>query len=153
MTPPVTEMVLVVGPIEPATKRGLLGVENLSAAARAMRAAATLIAWVCSSQPVLGEHERGRAEGVGLEDVGAGSEETLVHALDDVGPRQHEVLVAALQVGAAEVVGAEVEVLDRRAHGAVEDEDPLAEEAFQNCYATLTGRRSCVGHLEVDPTF
>ncbi len=39
VTPPVTLMALVVGPMEPATKRGLAGVENSSAACRASRAA------------------------------------------------------------------------------------------------------------------
>ena len=43
MIPPVTLMALVVGPIEPATKRGFAGFENSSAALRASSAAARLI--------------------------------------------------------------------------------------------------------------
>ena len=39
------------GPIEPATNRGRDGVENASAAARAMRAAHRLISRVCSPTP------------------------------------------------------------------------------------------------------
>ena len=38
----------------------------------------------------------------------------------------HEDLVAALEVGPAEVVGGEVEALDVGADGAVEDDDALA---------------------------
>ena len=45
VTPPVTVMALVVGPIEPATKRGLAVVENSSAACRARRAAARFSSW------------------------------------------------------------------------------------------------------------
>ena len=43
VTPPVTDSVFVVGPIAPATKLGLSGVEYLSAASRASLAAARLI--------------------------------------------------------------------------------------------------------------
>ena len=46
---------------------------------------------------------------------------------DEVGPREHEVLVAALERGAAEVVGTEVLVLHPGAERAVEDEDALGE--------------------------
>ncbi len=44
-------MAFVVGPIDAATKRGLLGVENSAAAWRANFAAATLISWHSSSSP------------------------------------------------------------------------------------------------------
>ena len=86
-------------------------------------------------EAVLGEHERGRAEGVGLEDVGAGREEALVDALDDVGAREHEILVAAFEIGTAEIVGTEVEGLDRGSHGAVEHQDALGEESLEKGYA------------------
>jgi len=46
---------------------------------------------------------------------------------DDLGPREIEVLVAALEVSAAEVLGGEIARLDHGAHGAVEDQDPLGE--------------------------
>ena len=46
---------------------------------------------------------------------------------DDVGPGEHEHLVAALEVGAAEVVGGQVLLLDVRAEGAVVDDDPLVD--------------------------
>ena len=72
--PPVTVMALVVGPMEPATKRGLAGVENSSAASRASCAARKFRSWASSARCVFGEDEGGAAEGVGFNDVGPGSE-------------------------------------------------------------------------------
>ena len=74
---------------------------------------------------VLVEHEGEGAEGGGLDRVDAGLEVLGVHLLDQLGPGEHEVLVAALERGTAEVVGAEVLVLHPRAEGAVEDERPV----------------------------
>ena len=76
--PPVTEMALVVGPIEPATKRGRVDVVAASPAARAIEPARRLISKRLLGEPVLGQHDRGRAEGVGLDDVGAGVEVAVV---------------------------------------------------------------------------
>ena len=58
VTPPVTVIALVVGPIEPATNRGRSGVENASAASRPMlgRGAVDLVRR--SRKTVLGEHDR-----------------------------------------------------------------------------------------------
>ena len=78
-------------------------------------------------QPVLGEDDRGRAEGVGLDDVAADLVEGAVHLGHDVGPGLDEPFVAPLEVGPAEVVGAEAEQLQVRPHGAVEDDHPLAQ--------------------------
>src|SRR5205823_2375882 len=47
-------------------------------------------------EPVFGERDARAAEGVGLDDVGAGGEVALVHVAHDVGPGEDEVLVAAL---------------------------------------------------------
>ena len=76
---------------------------------------------VLAQAPLL-ELEAGGLEGVGLDDLGAGAHHRLVQLLDDVGPVQDERLVAlALQPA---VVGLrEVELLQRRAHRAVEDDD------------------------------
>src|SRR6185437_10460313 len=49
--PPVTEIALVVGPIEPATKRGRRGVLAASAAARAIEPARRFISRACSASP------------------------------------------------------------------------------------------------------
>ena len=56
-------------------------------------------------EAVLAEHQRRAAEGVGLDDVAAGREVALVDAVDHVGAGGAEVLVAPLELGAAEVVG------------------------------------------------
>ena len=61
-------------------------------------------------------------EGVGLDDLGAGLEHRGVHALDHVGPVEHERLVA-LALQAAVVLGGQLELLERRAHAAVVDDD------------------------------
>ena len=66
----------------------------------------------------------------GLDDVGAGRRGSRAWIVaDDVGPREDQVLVAALELGAAEVLGGEVLRLEPRAHRAVEDEDALARSS------------------------
>jgi hypothetical protein len=79
-------------------------------------------------EPVLGEHDRRAAEGVGLDDVRARRQVLAVDRADDVGPALDQELVAAVELGPAEVVGGEVPGLDRGAHGAVDDEDALLEQ-------------------------
>ena len=64
-------------------------------------------------------------ERVGLDDLGARVDHRRVHALDDVGPVEDERLVA-LAGEPAVVGGGEVELLERRAHPAVEHDDTLA---------------------------
>ena len=64
-------------------------------------------------------------EGVRLEHLGAGLQHRLVHALDHVGPVQHQRLVA-LALKPAVVLLRQVELLERRAHAAVEDDHALA---------------------------
>jgi hypothetical protein len=51
-------------------------------------------------QAVVGLRDRRRAEGVGLDDVGAGGQVRVVHRAHDVRPRQHQqVVVARRSVG------------------------------------------------------
>ena len=76
-----------------------------------------------------------RLEGVGLHDLGARLDHRLVDALDDVGAVEHERLVAA----AGELVVVlerEVELLERRAHAAVEDDDVIAHGGQEVTHAT-----------------
>ena len=70
--------------MEPATKRGFAAVENWSAAKRASLAAAVELVGLVA-EVVVGEHEARAAEGVGLDDVGAGLQVRLVDVRDDVG--------------------------------------------------------------------
>ena len=74
---------------------------------------------------VLGEDGGEAAEAGGLDGVDADVEERRVHGGDDVGPREAQHLVAALEGLPAEVVGRQVESLHVRAEGTVEDDDPL----------------------------
>src|SRR5215211_2988739 len=77
------------------------------------------------SEPPLPELQPARLEGVGLDHLGARLEHRLVDALDHVGTVQDKRLVA-LSGQPAVVFGGQVELLERGAHAAVEDDDPLA---------------------------
>ena len=77
--------------------------------------------------PVLGEDQTEGPEGGGLHCVDAGGEVLAVHLADEIGAGEDEVLVAALEVGTAEIVGAEITALDPGAEGAVEDQDALGQ--------------------------
>ncbi len=79
-------------------------------------------------EPVLGQHHRRRAEGVGFDDVGAGREVAAVEVEHDIRPVQHERLVAADEPLAAVIDGAEAAAGESRAGGAVEHQDPPAEQ-------------------------
>ena len=78
-------------------------------------------------QPVFGQHDRGGAERAGLDDVAPDLEERTVYLGDEVGAGTDQDLVATLEVGAAEVLGAQAQHLQVGAHGAVEDQDPLPQ--------------------------
>jgi hypothetical protein len=69
------------------------------------------------------EDEASSAEGVGLDAVGTGGKIGGVDLADDVRPGAHQQLVAAVR--ALEVLGAEVGVLDHRAHRPVAHEHVL----------------------------
>ena len=82
---------------------------------------------------VVGLGDRGRGEGVGLEDVRAGDRIGEVDVLDRLRLGQGQKVVVALEMAlaadealAAEMVLLERELLDLRAHRAVEDENALA---------------------------
>ena len=78
-------------------------------------------------QPVLSQHDRGGAERAGLDDVAPNLEERAVHLGDEIGAGADQDLVAALEVGAAEVLGRQAQHLQVGAHRPVEDEHPLPE--------------------------
>jgi hypothetical protein len=71
------------------------------------------------------ELEAAGLEGVGLEHLGAGFDHRLVHSLDHIGTVEHERLVAFARQ-AAVVLLSQVELLERRAHAAVEHDDAPA---------------------------
>ena len=78
---------------------------------------------------------RGRTEGIGLDQVGAGSQVLLMDFLDDVRLRQRQQLIIALDeqlpAGAGEVLEAlaaivflgQLVLLDHGAHCAIQDQD------------------------------
>ena len=69
-------------------------------------------------------------ERVGLDDLRARFEHGLVDRLDDVGAIEDERLMA-LALKAAVVLGGEVELLQGRAHAAVEDDDAIAGRGYE----------------------
>ena len=119
------------------TERGLLGGGQVSGRADRARDKAVLarglardfrgfrvdLDRVVGQAPLFELDPRG-LEGVGLDHLGAGLEHRGVHALDHVGPVEHERLVA-LALQAAVVLGRQVELLERRAHAAVIDDDAV----------------------------
>ena len=108
-----------VGPIEPATKR-----DSPGRLAGDLGGAAVDLHRVVGQAPLL-ELEPRALEGVGLQDDRPRLEHGLVHALDDVGAIEHERLVA-LALQPAVVLLGQVELLQCRAHAAVEDDDAFA---------------------------
>ena len=77
------------------------------------------------AEPPFVELQPAALEGVGLDHLGARLEHRGVDALDHVGPVEDERLVA-LALQTAVVLLRQVELLEGRAHAAVEDDDTLA---------------------------
>ena len=96
------DRIRLVGPIEPATKRGRDGsLRGVLVAGRPRQLRALEVQLVDQRlEPVVGLRDRGAAEGVGLDDVAAGLEILAVDVGDDVGPRQHQHVVVAAQIAA-----------------------------------------------------
>src|SRR5271166_3114304 len=86
-------------------------------------------------ETVLAEDVGNRAESRGLDEVGAGLEEAAMHGADDVGPGEDDMLVAALVLRAAEILGPEVEALDVSAERAVDHEDTIREQLLEEVYS------------------
>ena len=84
--PPATESVLVVGPMEAATKRGLADVENCVGCVAGQFGGAQVQVAGLVGDAEFGQDQRRRAEAVGLDDVRAGREVGSVDVADDVRP-------------------------------------------------------------------
>src|SRR5579871_4661205 len=77
---------------------------------------------------IFSEHVWDCAEGRGFDKVGAHREKALMHFANSVRASQHDVFVAALELGTAEIFGSEIEPLDVSAEGAVDDENTLGQQ-------------------------
>ncbi len=104
-------------------------------------------------QAELGHGDAGRAERVGLDDVGAGFQILAVDLLDRLGLGQRqdvdevlEILGVAGEQLPAEVRFRQLERMDHRAHGAVEHQNPLGQQlGYQFFRAGLLQN----GHVDV----
>ena len=131
-----SESVTLVGPSEPATIPLPVGLDRASGDLGA--GLAELVHVIL--EPALALRDRMRREGVGRHEVGAGLEVGTVDRLDVVGPREAENVDVATQIlrmtaseaCAADVLLGQPERLHLRAHGAVEDDDPLGEQCCQS---------------------
>ena len=89
-------------------------------------------------QPVVGLRNASRIEGIGLDDVGARFQKSMVNVADHVRPGQRQQIVVALDIAGVvaqsarfltSIVGlVELARLDHRAHGAIENQNPLLEQ-------------------------
>ena len=90
-------------------------------------------------QAVIGEGDGLGIKGVGLDDVGPGLQVFAVDVLDDCRLSDIEQVVVAFEVLAlpvlepipAEIGFAQLALLDHGPHGAIQDDDPLAQHALQ----------------------
>ncbi len=116
-------------------------------------------------QGVLGHRDRGAVEGVGGDDIGACLEVRVVDLANYLRLGEIEDLVRAAQVArmARETLAAkrcliEAMLLDERAHGTVEHDDPLAHQVVQprNAFTALSrctcglAHRASVGDLGLE---
>jgi hypothetical protein len=99
---------------------------------------------------VVGHGDGGGIEGVGLDDVGAGSQILRVDVAHQRRLRQREQVVVAAQLAlpAAEALAAivllgQAGALDHGAHGAVEQEDSSGEELFEHGPESRKARSAC----------
>ena len=113
-----------VGPIEPATKR------SSPAALRAISRRLGVDLERVLAQPPLLELQPRPLEGVGLDHLGARLQHRGVDALDHVGPVQHQRLMA-LALEPAVIGLGQLELLQGRAHAAVEDDDALLGRGYE----------------------
>ncbi|CAB4585331.1 unannotated protein [freshwater metagenome] len=86
---------------------------------------------------VFPKRNRKCAKGVGFDDIAADLEVAGMNIGDHVWPRDHEELVAALQVGSAKVIGGHTAGLNACAHAAVENDD-----TFMDCFKESAHRGS-----------
>ena len=136
------DAVLLVGPSTPATKRGCPACAPATRAPRrvARRGRGAVQLARQRLHAVVGQRDRGRVEGVGLDDVGAGREVLRVDVADQPRLREREQVVVAAQLArpvaearAAVVLLGKPRALDHGAHGAVQQQDALAQQLLCEC--------------------
>ena len=84
-----------------------------------------------AAQPVFRQHDGRAAERIRLDDVRSGFQVGAVNSQHHVRPRANEVLVAAIERSSAKISRAQVPLLQHRAHGPVEHENPLRQQFAQ----------------------
>ncbi len=108
--------------------------------------------WLPLKQEVV-QADGGSAEGIGLNDVGAGLEIIAVNFFNRRRASQLQQFEAAFQIAAfpigeaiASIIGlGEIEALDHGPHGAIEEDDAFLKEAFER--VDIHGERGIKGIL------
>ncbi len=93
----------MVGPIEPATKRGHATVLALSRFFNGDPGGEAVDFTNVVLKPIMRQGDRRRAEGVSFDNVGAGREKAAMQLMDLIGTGAHQILIAALELSAAEI--------------------------------------------------
>ncbi len=125
-------MVLVVGPIEPATKRGRSAVATLSAASRAIAAAARLSsrAWAC--RPYSASTTEVEPKLLVSMISAPACRKLRCRLRIRSGRVTDQIFVASLQFRTAEILGVKMHVLDRGAHRPVHDHHARGQNSRSN---------------------
>ena len=69
---------------------------------------------------VFSQHQRGGPEGVGFDHIAARLQKLAMHCLHRIGAGENQIFIAALKGGAAEIIGAQIHLLQRGTCGTVE---------------------------------
>ena len=69
---------------------------------------------------VFSQHQRGGPEGVGFDHIAARLQKLAMHCLHSIGAGENQIFIAALKGSAAEIIGAQIHLLQRGACGTVE---------------------------------
>jgi hypothetical protein len=76
-------------------------------------------------ESVFGQHNGGGSKRVGFDHIASRLQKLAMHSLHGVRPGEHELLVAPFQGGPTEILGGQVEKLQRGAGGSVKNQHGL----------------------------
>ncbi len=83
-------------------------------------------------QPIFRQHDRRSAKAVRLDDVRPGFEIFPVNVQNHIGPRPHQILVAAFERRPAKILRRQMPLLQHRPHRSIEHKNALREQLSQS---------------------